>query len=166
MLRIGNIGTVTSKIVTLATLALLGNSAAIGFAQSNPPAPSDSASKVQPAHPPKARVSTGVLLGLVDHKTMPVYPDEAMTKGIQGDVIFKIEVDETGKITTVTPIDGDPLLLAASKDALRTFHLRPFLLDGTPTRIESQLGFHFTLEKAGDSVNGHVECMTSTPKRP
>jgi TonB family protein len=34
---------------------------------------------------------------------MPVYPGEAMSKGIQGDVIFKIEVDETGKITSSAP---------------------------------------------------------------
>ena len=29
------------------------------------------------------------MLGLVEHKTMPVYPDEAMKKGIQGNVIFQ-----------------------------------------------------------------------------
>jgi protein TonB len=107
------------------------------------------------------------MLGLVEHKTMPTYPDEAMNKGIQGDVIFKIEVDETGKITASEPIGGgDPLLVTASKDALRTFHFRPYLLNGTPTRVKSQLGFHFAVEKTADGVNGHVECMASIPNRP
>lgn len=110
-------------------------------------------------------VSTGVMLGLVDHKTMPIYPDEAMKKGIQGEVIFKIDVDETGKITTSLPLEGDPLLVAASKEALQTFHFRPYLLNGTPTKVESQLGFHFSVAKTADAVNGHVECMTSIPSR-
>jgi protein TonB len=106
------------------------------------------------------------MLGLVEHKSMPVYPDEAMKKGIQGDVIFKIEVDETGKITASEPVGGDPMLIAASKDALRTFRFRPYLLNGTPTRVKTQLGFHFAVEKTADGVNGHVECMTSIPNRP
>jgi protein TonB len=112
------------------------------------------------------RVSSGVMLGRVEHKTMPVYPDEAMSKGIQGDVIFKIEVDETGKITSSVLVEGDPLLIAASKDALRNFRFRPYMLNGTPTKVQSQLGFHFAVEKTADGVNGHVECMASIPNRP
>jgi periplasmic protein TonB len=111
----------------------------------------------------KVRVSTGVMLGMVDHKTMPVYPDEAMKKGIQGDVIFKIDIDETGRIEGSEPLQGDTLLVAAGKDALQTFHFRPYLLDGTPMKVETRLGFHFSVEKTADGVRGHVECMTSIP---
>jgi hypothetical protein len=111
-------------------------------------------------------VSNGVMLGLVDHKTMPVYPEDAMKKGIQGDAIFDIDVDETGKITASVPLEGGPLFVAASKDALLTFHFRPYLLNGTPAKVRSQLGFHFSVEKTADAVNGHVECMTAIPKRP
>jgi TonB family protein len=136
-------------------IALLVCLSALGFAQTSANTPPRTA----------ARVSTGVMLGMVDHKTMPVYPDEAMKNGIQGDVIFKIEVDETGKITASTPVEGDPLLLAASKEALRSFHFRPYLLDGTPSRVKSQLGFHFAVEKTADAVAGHVECLASIPNR-
>jgi hypothetical protein len=138
---------------------------AVAFAQNGASSQAPS-SQAQTARPQKVRVSTGVMLGQVDHKTMPVYPNEAMTKGIQGDVTFKIEVDETGKITAFVPGEGDPLLIAASKDALRTFHFRPYLLNGTPTRVESELGFHFAVEKTADGANGHVECMASIPNRP
>jgi periplasmic protein TonB len=136
------------------TIAVFACLCALGFAQTEAHGPA----------PTKARVSTGVMLGMVDHKTMPVYPEEAMEKGIQGDTIFKIDIDQTGKITSSVPVDGDPLLLAASKDALQTFHFRPFLLDGTPIAVETRLGFHFSVKKSGESVNGHVECMTSIPK--
>ena len=112
------------------------------------------------------RVSTAVLLGLVDHKTMPLYPDEAMKKGIHGDVVFEIDVDETGKITASKPLAGDPLLIAASKVALQTFSYHPYLLNGSAVKVRSQLGFHFSVEKNADAVNGHVECMTSIPSQP
>jgi protein TonB len=114
----------------------------------------------------RVRISTNVMLGMVEHKTMPVYPDEAMKRGIQGDVIFKIDVDETGKITSSEPVAGDPLLIAAAKDALRTFSFHPYLLNGSPVKVETQLGFHFSTEKTADGASGHVECMTSIPKRP
>jgi TonB family protein len=138
---------------------------AVAVAQNGAATPSE-APQNQSARPQVVRVSTAIMLGRVEHKTMPIYPEDAMTKGIQGDVIFKIEVDEAGKITASTPIDGDPLLVAASKDALRTFRFRPYQLNGTPTKVQSQLGFHFSVEKTADSVNGHVECLTSTPNRP
>jgi protein TonB len=95
------------------------------------------------------------MLGLVEHKAMPEYPEEAMTKGIQGDVIFKIAVDETGKIVLSVPVEGDPLLVAASVDALRGFRFRPYLLNGSPVGVvESQLGFHFSLEKKAAGLRG------------
>jgi hypothetical protein len=101
----------------------------------------------------------GVILGMVERRVLPVYPDEAMTKGIQGDAIFGIDIDETGKIALGAPVDGDPLLIAASVDALRGFRFRPYLLNGIPVRVESLLGFHFSVEKTADGVGGRVECM-------
>ncbi len=136
----------------------------IAFAQNNGGAASDAPqAQTQPAHPQPVPVPTGTMLGRVEHKTMPVYPDEAMTKGIQGDVTFKIEVDETGKITTSVPVEGDPLLVAAGKDSLQTFRFRPYLVNGTPVKVKSQLGFHFSVEKTPDGVNGKVECIASIP---
>jgi len=150
---------------TRIVVILIGCWSAGAVAQNGAPAPSE-APQNKPARPQVVRVSTAMMLGRVEHKTMPLYPDEAMKKGIQGDVTFKIDVDETGKITASVPVEGDPLLVAASKDALRTFRFRPYLLDGTPTKVQSQLGFHFSVEKTADSVNGHVECIGSAPSSP
>jgi outer membrane biosynthesis protein TonB len=160
MLRMGT-------IVALTIIVIIAGYSGIAFAQSNHPSPSDATpSTAQPAPTQPVSVSNEVMLGLVEHKTMPVYPVEAMKKGIQGDVIFKIEVDETGKITASVPGEVDPLLIAASKDALRTFRFRPYLVNGTPTRVRTQLGFHFSVQKTDDGANGHVECMASIPNRP
>jgi periplasmic protein TonB len=146
---------------------LIASCTVVAFSQNGTPASSQpTQNSTQVARPEAVRVSTGVMLGLVEHKTMPVYPDEAMKKAIQGDVIFKVEVDETGKIASSALVQGDPLLVAAGKDSLQTFRFHPYMVNGTPTRMQGQLGFHFSTEKTADGASGHVECMASIPNRP
>jgi TonB family protein len=117
-----------------------------------------------PANPVQAkspvRVPTSVMLGRFDRKVMPVYPEEAMSKGIQGDVWLNIEVDEAGKIVSAQATEGDPLLVAASKEAVEKSSFHPYVVDGTPVRVQAELGFHFAVEKNGSSVNGTVNCIT------
>lgn len=125
---------------------------------------SDNASQPEPARPQLIRVSAGVLHGLIDHAERPKYPEEALKSKIQGDVIVKVRVDESGRVILVTPIEGDPLLTAASVDALREFRFRPYLLNGMPLKVESQVGFHFSIES--DGASGDVEYLSSVPFRP
>jgi len=149
-----------SQIKTI--VALLAGCITIGPAQNNTGAQSQS----QPPRPSKIRVSVEIMNGLIEHKAMPQYPDEALAKGIQGDVIFKIDVDETGKIVLAVPVEGDPLLAAASMEAMRDFRFRPYLLNGTPVGIvETQLGYHFSLEKKDGGASGQVEPMSRVPYR-
>lgn len=151
MLRIATIG------------ALLVCSITLLFGQNG-----NSESSAQPQSAPATRihVSGAVMLGLVEHKTMPVYPNEAMTKGIQGDVFFKIDVDEKGQIASTDTLQGDSLLVAASLDALRNYRFHPYLVNGAPVSVETELGYHFSVEKSASGINGHVECITSMPNRP
>ena len=144
--------------ITLAVI-FLACCTAVGFAQNS----SDAQAPTGAAGPQTVRVSAEVLAGLVDHKTLPNYPEEALKKGMQGDVIFNVLVDENGKIIKSDPTSGNPLLIAASQDALRDYTFRPYQVDGTPVRVESKVGFHFSLAKAGDTTNGKVECMSTVP---
>jgi TonB family protein len=114
----------------------------------------------------RIRVSGGVIVGLVEHRSLPEYPEEAIRAGLQGDVIFKIIIDETGKIVLSEPVEGQPLLIAASMDAIRDFRFRPYQLNGTPIQVESQIGFHFDLKGKRDKAKGEVEYMSMIPYRP
>jgi outer membrane biosynthesis protein TonB len=117
--------------------------------------------------PRRIRVSGGVIVGLVEHRTLPEYPEAAIKAGLQGNVIFKIVIDDTGKIVLSEPVEGQPLLIAASLDALRDFHFRPYLLNGTPIQVvESHIGFHFDLKGKRDKARGEVEYMSTIPYRP
>jgi outer membrane biosynthesis protein TonB len=142
---------ISACAILLLTLGVL-----LSAAQSKPPEERDN--PTQAKNP--VRVPTGVMLGRFEHKVMPVYPDEAMMKGIQGEVWFNIEVDEMGKIVSAQAMGGDPLLIAASKEALEKSRFYPYVVNGTPVRVAAQLGFQFMLEKTGPSVSGRVDCIT------
>ena len=145
----------TSKITTL----LLFVSCCTGFAW----AQNAAALNGQTGDPQALHVSAEALTGMVEHKGLPQYPKEAMLKGIQGDVVFKVVVDRNGKIVGSELVKGDALLVAASKGALQDYRFHPYLLDGTPVAFNSEVGYHFTLIRKGDETGGTVECMTSIP---
>jgi len=150
-----------------AGILMLACCAAVAFAQyaSDNGLPKQQATPLV-AKPFKIRVAGGVMLGLVQQKTMPVYPDVAMLKGIQGDVLLRVAIDDTGKPVLVVPVEGEPLLVAASVEALKDTRFRPYQLNGTPVNVETQLGFSFSVEKKGAETEGKVECITSLPNRP
>jgi len=139
------------------TVLVLLACSSLGVTQNNP----DTQSQAQSSRPRMIRVSGGAMGGLIDHKALPTYPDEALKAGIRGDVIFKIVVDEAGKIVLSDPVEGDPLLVAASVEALRDFRFRPYLLNGVPIRVASQLSFHFALKGKGKKAVGQVEYISA-----
>lgn len=118
-----------------------------------------------PSVPHRIRVSGGVIVGLVEHRTLPEYPEAAIKAGFKGSVIFKVIIDETGKIVLSEPVEGQPLLIAASMDALRDFRFRPYQLNGAPIQVESQIGFLFDVKGKGDKAKGKVEYMSAIPYR-
>lgn len=119
----------------------------------------------QPTRDMRIRVSSGVMRGLVDREALPTYPDQAVRSGVKGSVIFKILVDYAGKIVSADVVEGDPLLVAVSLDALREFRFRPYFLNGTPVQVESQLEYKFSLHGRGPDAKGRVEYVSDIPYR-
>jgi outer membrane biosynthesis protein TonB len=74
---------------------------AIGAAQEN----TDTQSQAN--GPQTVSLPASVMTGMVDRKVLPPYPKVALIKGIQGGVVFKIVVDESGKIVRSEPVSGD-----------------------------------------------------------
>lgn len=103
------------------------------------------------------RVSADALAGHVDHVELPKYPEAALKSRIRGDVILKVDLDESGNVILSSPVEGNPLLIAASVDALREFRARPVLLDGVPVRVESQVEFDFSIRGHGEHSSGKVK---------
>lgn len=143
---------------TVLAVGFLACSAAFGLAQD-----ASTPSQAPASRPQQVSISAAVLAGMVDQKSLPQYPEEALRKGVQGDVIFKVVVDESGTVVHTEPVTGDAMLIAAASEALRQYRFHPYLLDGSPIKVQGEMGFHFTLSRKDDTTEGHVECMTEVP---
>jgi TonB family protein len=141
---------------------LLVTSVVLAFSQENSGTPVGA----QSSRPRRIRVSAGVLGGFLEKSAKPRYPEQAIQAGIKGDVILQVEVDETGRVVRSLAIEGDPLLVAASVEALKDFHFRPYLLNSVPISVESQMGFRFVLKGKGNKATGNADYTSDVPFRP
>jgi TonB family protein len=98
-----------------------------------------------PPPPRRIRVSAGVAQLLLLSKVNPEYPADAKAQGIQGLVLLKVNIDETGHVVQVELINGDPALAQAAIDAVKQWAYHPYLLNGTPIAVETQVKVNFTL---------------------
>jgi protein TonB len=102
------------------------------------------AAQTEPAKQPvRLRVSSGVAEGLRTHSVNPKYPREAREKGIQGDVILQATIDTKGNITNLNPVQGDPILVKASIEAVRQWRYKPYVLNGEPVEVETTIKIQF-----------------------
>ena len=111
--------------------------------QSTPPTPAQPQS--QPELPRRVRVSSGVSAGLLVKKVNPVYPKAARKKHLQGVVIMSATIDKDGDIANLVVVSGDPTLAKAATDAVQQWKYRPYLLQGRPVEVETQIQVNFTL---------------------
>ena len=78
-------------------------------------------------------------------KVQPSYSEEARQKHIQGKVVMKAEISQTGDVEELTVISGDPLLNPAAVDAVMQWKYKPYLLKGQPIALETQVSVVFQL---------------------
>src|SRR5690349_14690376 len=97
------------------------------------------------ATPQRVRVSQGVSTGLLVHKVNPNYPPLARQARIQGTVILQAEISKTGDIQNLRLISGHPMLAPAAIEAVKQWKYKPYLLNGEPVEVETQVQVNFTL---------------------
>jgi protein TonB len=92
-----------------------------------------------------ARVSSGVMTGLLINKTAPPYPAIARAAGVQGTVILQATISKSGTIENLRVISGNAMLQQAALDAVKTWRYRPYLLNGQPIEVETTVNVVFSL---------------------
>jgi periplasmic protein TonB len=97
------------------------------------------------ATPQRVRVSSGVSTGLLVRKVNPNYPPLARQARIQGTVILQAEISKTGDIQNLRLISGHPMLAPAAIEAVKQWKYKPYLLNGEPVEVETQVQVNFTL---------------------
>jgi protein TonB len=97
------------------------------------------------ATPQRIRVSSGVQSGLIIRKVNPVYPPLARQARIQGKVILQAQISKEGNIENLQLISGHPMLAPAAIEAVKQWKYKPYLLNGEPVEVETQVEVNFTL---------------------
>jgi protein TonB len=97
------------------------------------------------ATPQRVRVSTGVATGLLIKKVTPNYPQLAKQARIQGTVVLQAEISKDGTIQNLQLISGHPMLAPAAIEAVKQWRYRPYLLNGEPVAVETQVQVNFSL---------------------
>lgn len=108
------------------------------------PASADSSpASDQNGAPSRLRVSQGVMEGMIVHKVDPVYPPEAKSNRITGDVILQATIGKDGRIHNLRAVSGHPVLVEASIGAVQQWRYRPFTLKGEPVEVETTIKIQF-----------------------
>lgn len=98
------------------------------------------------SRPRMVRISSGVSTGLLSKKVAPEYPADARRQHIQGTVVLLMHMNSNGHVQDLYAIEGHPLLVPAAVKAVSQWEYRPYMLDGQPVAIETQVVVNFELQ--------------------
>jgi protein TonB len=97
------------------------------------------------ATPQRVRVSSGVSTGLLIKKVQPNYPPLARQARIQGSVVLHAEISKEGTIVNLQLISGHAMLAPAAIEAVKQWRYKPYLLNGEPVAVETEVVVNFSL---------------------
>lgn len=92
-------------------------------------------------HPPVSHIMEGNLI----YRVQPDYPALARQARIQGQVVLRAMISREGAIENLQVLSGHPMLAPAAVDAVRQWRYRPYVLNGEPVEVETQVTVNFVL---------------------
>ena len=95
--------------------------------------------------PKRVRVSQGVTEGMLIRQVKPAYPAIARSARIHGVVVLSAIIGKDGKIQNLQLQKGHPMLAPAAISAVSQWLYKPYLLNGQPVEVETQITVNFTL---------------------
>jgi protein TonB len=79
-------------------------------------------------------------------KVPPVYPPDARAARVQGAVVLAAIIGQDGSVQSLRVVSSaSPLLEKAALDAVKQWRYRPYLLNGNPVEVDTQITVNFTL---------------------
>jgi TonB family protein len=101
------------------------------------------ASAVTPKHP--WSVAPGVIAGYKVGGDDIKYPPDAKAAHLEGDVVLRAVITKAGTVEDIKAISGPPILQQAAISAVYTWRYSPYLRDGQPVEVETEVKVDFTL---------------------
>jgi protein TonB len=75
----------------------------------------------------------------------PVYPEVARQAGIEGDVVLRVYISSSGRVTNLKIIDGPPILARAAAEAVQEWQYQAPRMNGRPANVVTTLVVSFRL---------------------
>jgi protein TonB len=101
-----------------------------------PPPPPASARPLQVSH-----WAEGNLI----YRVQPNYPPLARQARIQGTVELRAIISKMGTIENLTVVSGHAMLVSSAVEAVKQWRYRPYLLNGEPIEVETEITVNFIL---------------------
>ncbi|HUJ95039.1 MAG TPA: energy transducer TonB [Terriglobales bacterium] len=102
---------------------------------------------LSPSKPaPTPRVSH-IMEGNLIYRVQPQYPPLARQARIQGSVVLQAVISREGAIEKLQVLSGHPMLVQAAVEAVRHWRYRPYVLNGEPVEVETEVTVNFVLSE-------------------
>jgi len=95
-----------------------------------------------PTHP--LRVSHWAEGNLI-YRVQPSYPTLARQARIQGSVRLRAIINKNGTIENLSVLNGHAMLVGSAVEAVKQWRYRPYLLNGEPIEVETEITVNFVL---------------------
>ena len=93
----------------------------------------------------RVRVAQGVTSGMKIKDAVPVYPEQAKYAHIQGMVLMSVVINKNGEVEDLEVLDGPIELVVSAVNAVRQWKYRPYILNGKPVEVSTQITVKYTL---------------------
>ena len=75
----------------------------------------------------------------------PVYPHIAIVNRVQGSVHLNAIITANGTLESLHVISGHPMLAQAALEAVQQWRFRPYVLNGKPIEVQTEVTVNFSL---------------------
>jgi protein TonB len=97
--------------------------------------------------PKRTRVPARIAEANLVYDVAPKYPPEAGRERIEGIVVLMAVIGKDGTVRDVRVESGLAVLAQAAMEAVKQWRYRPYLLNGEPVEIDSQITINFNLSR-------------------
>lgn len=88
-------------------------------------------------------------------RVVPVYPEKVLAEGVEGDVLVRAVIDESGSVTQLRIEEGvHPLLDEAALNAVKQWKYKPWVVNGVPKSTEVVVKIFFKIKEHSEKTDG------------
>lgn len=94
----------------------------------------------------RARISGGVIAGLLTKKVAPIYPESARMSHLSGTVVLHAIIGTDGHVQSAEVVSSpDPSLTEAASEAVKQWTYKPYMLNGEPSEVDTTIMVNFNI---------------------